>query len=990
MSKHIVKVAAAVAFAIAAAGTGSLAYAQASEGSIYGKVAPSAAVTITSGDSGSTRTITADANGAFNLSRLAPGKYKVSAGGKTTEVVVTIGSGTAVDLVQDLTTVTVTSGAYKPIDFSSVGSNFTISQDQVQALPVGLSANAVAVLTPTVIKGDSGLGSGNIPSFAGASVAENAYYINGFDVTNIRNFLSYADLPYEAVAQQQVKAGGYGAEYGRSLGGVISLVTKRGTNEWHGGVSTYWVPEGLKGDRHDVLDKEPTRAGKYYIFSNASSSDSMSVNAFLGGPIIKDKLFFFALVNRPQVSSDSYGETTSIHLANTSPNGLAKIDWNINDKNLLEFTGIYNKSRTDITDFTNPAGTYYPTTHLNLGKTSWVYSGGSVLMGKYTGYVTDSLTVSAQGGQVIDISGTNYKGARSQGSTCPVVIDNGTNAGCWNFSNSRVTDPFFPDDQDKRTAGRFDLEYKLGSHTIRGGVDYQKFDAIGAGSSYSGGVYYRYYTTPASGKINGVAGFTPGSQYVRELFYDSTSGRYQVINNAYYLEDSWKITPRVLVYAGLRAESFDNKNGEGKSFVKKDNLVAPRLGFSWDMDSSQPTKVFGNLGRYYIPVASNTNIRATRAERYLYSYYTYTSRDATTLTPSGLTKVGGTTVLSPGVLADVTTIADQNLQPMNQDEVMLGFQRTLESNWTVGLKAVYRKLNNGMDDYCDHTALDRWAVGQSFAATLDSYQFGCALVNPGKDMTIGLDVKGDGKYAFYTIPAKAMGLDEYTRTYQALEFTAEKPWDGKWSFRGSYVWSRSQGTGEGYVNSTIDQADAGVTQDFDYGSFDDGSKGLLPNDRTHVFKAFGNYALTDKLRLGFNGIVSSGRPLSCIGFVPPTVYDFAGSSAYTTASTYYCLNDKGVSELHQRGTFGRTPWTATLDMQLAYVSEDLTSVGKLTFQADVFNVFNSARPTELNETRDYSRGTTNAASGNQLSQNYLQPTSFQAPRSVRLSARYSF
>jgi len=92
--------------------------------------------------------------------------------------------------------------------------------------------------------------------------------------------------------------------------------------------------------------------------------------------------------------------------------------------------------------------------------------------------------------------------------------------------------------------------------------------------------------------------------------------------------------------------------------------------------------------------------------------------------------------------------------------------------------------------------------------------------------------------------------------------------------------------------------------------------------------------------------------------------------------------------LHQRGTFGRTPWTATLDMQLAYVSEDLTSVGKLTFQADVFNVFNSARPTELNETRDYSRGTTNSASGNQLSHNYLQPTSFQAPRSIRLSARY--
>jgi hypothetical protein len=123
------------------------------------------------------------------------------------------------------------------IDVRSVESNTVFTQEQIRNLPVARDVNSVALLAPGVVKGDAGLGAGGIPSFGGASVAENGYYINGFDVTNIRNFLSYADLPFDAIGEQQIKTGGYGVEYGRSLGGVISLSTKRGTNEWKGGTS---------------------------------------------------------------------------------------------------------------------------------------------------------------------------------------------------------------------------------------------------------------------------------------------------------------------------------------------------------------------------------------------------------------------------------------------------------------------------------------------------------------------------------------------------------------------------------------------------------------------------------------------------------------------------------------------------------------------------------------------------------------------------------
>jgi hypothetical protein len=207
---------------------------------------------------------------------------------------------------------------------------------------------------------------------------------------------------------------------------------------------------------------------------------------------------------------------------------------------------------------------------------------------------------------------------------------------------------------------------------------------------------------------------------------------------------------------------------------------------------------------------------------------------------------------------------------------------------------------------------------------------------------------------------------------------------------GSYTLSSSKGTAEGYVQSNLNQDDAGVTQDFDFGSFTDGADGYLPNDRRHVFKLFGNYQLTDEFRLGFNAQVASGRPLSCIGFVPPTVFDYAGSSAYGSASAYYCIRDPNVgAELVTRGSVGRTQWTRTFDLSLAYIPNWANK--KLTLQVDVFNVLNANKATELDETRDYSRADSSAtAPPFRVSRNYLVPTSFQDPRSVRLTARYEF
>ena len=136
-------------------------------------------------------------------------------------------------------------------------------------------------------------------------------------------------------------------------------------------------------------------------------------------------------------------------------------------------------------------------------------------------------------------------------------------------------------------------------------------------------------------------------------------------------------------------------------------------------------------------------------------------------------------------------------------------------------------------------------------------------------------------------------------------------------------------------------------------------------------------------------MLSSGRPISCIGYVPDTVADYgsvdgkSGAGGYTSASAYYCINPAtGKSELRNRGTAGRTPWTSQLDLQLAY--QPKVAKGKLTLQVDVFNILNEQRVTRVNEVADYARADMRP------NPNYLKPTDYQDGRSVLFTGRYEF
>lgn len=988
-----------------------VAMAQSAVGTVYGKAAAGETVTLTDKETGVANSSKANASGDFTFAQLPPGEYTVKlASGKSVDVTVVAGSGALADFSVTEVVVRGSRNNLNRIDVKSTESTTILSAAQVENLPVTREISAVALLAPGTLANGSPGNFGNTVSIGGSSVAENGYYINGFDVTNIRTFLSYANLTYDAVGQQQIKTGGYGAEYGRSLGGVISVVTKRGTNQWKYGGSITYAPSEWDAKAKDALsidpaDRAPATATSpdepepYLAFRSANRSSDAQWANWVSGPIIEDKLFVFAALEKGKRQTDTFGVNTSQRVVNTSPNGILKLDYYLAPGHHFEYTGILNKSIDKVTNYqyssTNAFGETlkYVGAHQDETSNYEIERGGYVNILKYTGEITDNLTVSLMAGELYNVNGAqNPAVANPAAAQCVAAYDSRGNAsalnvvGCWDENQFTVPDLKASKESDERKAYRADVDWRLGDHTIRFGYDSETFESSKRGETYSGGGYWRYFQRPNNQTVSGVV-VPAGTLYARYRVYQTGSASFKIENSAYYIEDSWQITPTLMLYGGLRSESFSNYNSNNERFVHADNTIAPRLGFSWDVNGDSTFKVFGNFGRYYIPVAANTNIRASGVEWLEEQFFYVGGINTTTGAPTSVGAQIGTTSLNGSKTAPAAaSVASENLEPMFQDEFILGAQKKFSDELTLGLRATYRKIQNGFDDHCSYGPYQKWAADKGYSNFDYHSVASCQIINPGKDVVLAFDNNDTGNVTQNTIPASYFKLPEYDRAYAALELFGSYN-VGKLNLNGSYTLSKSYGNSEGYVNTTLGQVDAGLVQDWDNYLFEVGSRGLLPNDRTHSLKLFGNYRLTEEFNLGGFLQVTSGRPINCTGYVDTTDPDLsvadAGQLALYGASSFFCSRADGTKYVAERGTLGRTPTTVTFNGQVQYRPNWANN--HVAFYLDATNLFNSRETLTVQEASQFG-GSSSAA----YEPNYGRPLSFQTPRSVRLTMRYNF
>lgn len=977
-------------------------YAQSNtSGAVFGQVGAGETITIENTSTGFRRQVTASTDGSYRASALPIGTYRVSVARSdgTTDVrenvIVNVGTGTDVNFAGaaapgDATTlgaIQVTASAINPIDVSSVESSTILTSEQIDRIPVPRDISSVALLAPGTVKGDTAFG--NLASFGGSSVAENQYYVNGLNITNSFKNLNFGQVPFEAIQEQQIKTGGYGAEFGRSTGGVINLITKRGTNEFHAGANVYWTPETLSEERHDEYYND----GRKVSDNSRDTGWEYTTSVWASGALVQDKLFAYALVQYGEAEDDLYPGTTdggaNDHSSEENPKWLVKMDWAINYDNLLEFTALSDKRDTTTDSYATvfaAGGDPYPERGDYLG-TDYQEEGGLSYALKYTGYLTDNFTLSALAGRSEfsrSNSGINALGIAQQYTGnltgevpgCPIIVD--LRQGVLDGSIDPIVGCSFVttlgriDAEDQRDQYRIDAEWILGDHVIRGGIDIDNFNTVD-GSSYSGGAYWRYYANPADRLVR-LRDFRNGAEV-------------EVNSTAYYIEDSWSITDNFTGYLGLRWDSFQNKNGQGETYVEIKNQFAPRLGASWDVFGDSTLKIFGNAGRYALPLTANVAIRGASASLYSESYFTYTGVDPVTGAPLGLTPI-----LNPsngefvrylnnefGANKDPRTIAQEDLQPMYQDEYILGFQKQFTDNFSIGLRATYRDLKAAIDDQCDYRPIFEWAEENGYEINDVNPAFPyCRLYNPGTDAVFNMDVDGDGILERIPVAADVLGPD-IKRTYSAAEVFWQGSWD-RFFVQGSYTYAKSKGNTEGGVKSDIGQDATGTTQDFDYPELAIGSDGYLPNDRRHSLKLFGSYEVTDEWSVGGNLLVQSGRPINCFGFLNGFETSRYGNSYFSCDQGEPDDNADNGGTIVPRGSAGRTPWTRTFDLNVAYRP---AYVEGLQFKVDVFNVFNADSATGVDEFGE-------DASGFPAPETYRHATSYQLPRSVRFMVQYDF
>jgi hypothetical protein len=979
-------------------------YAQSNtSGAVFGQASAGDTVLVESPATGFSREISVSADGTYRLSSLAPGRYRVTlrrADGTTTirEVSVNIGTGTSVDFASasspgsgatDLDRITVVA-AVNPIDVSSVESTTILTAEQIARIPVARDTTSVALLAPGTVRGDAAFG--NLASFGGSSVAENQYYVNGFNVTNSFRNLNFSKIPFEAIAEQQVKTGGYGAEFGRSTGGVVNQITKRGTNDFHAGGNIFYSPDSLQSEvvSYDYSNPLDTTLNGQRAQDNSNNTTNQWVAAaWASGALIQDKLFAYALISYGKTENENggsapfsdkpYGDEVK------NPTWLLKMDWNINDNNKLEFTAFSDKQDTD-TAFYNFDGSYVGT--------KFQENGGENYIAKYTGYLTDTFTLSALYGhgefsrathlRTADGTLVSYSGDLNTPATgCPRVTDvrpgyrqeiTGEYSTSCNITNDAIDRS---DSIDTRDQFRLDAEWSLGDHLVRFGYDRDDYESV-AGTSIEGGRLWRYSTNNGP---DGLANTGDEFDIVREQIVNQGS-TVKLKQWAFYVEDTWSITDNFIAYAGARWDTFENLNGDGQTYVKIDKQFGPRLGFSWDANGDSTLKIYGNAGRYALPLTPSVAVRGASASLFTRQNYNFTAVDPVTGAPIGLTPRGTLSYINGefGDAKNPATIAATNLDPMYQDEFILGFQKTITDHQSVGARGIYRKLKAAIDDNCDYTPIFNQAVDDGFDPVLPNAGFPyCRMFNPGSDSTFLTDIEGDGTLTEYTVAADLLS-PKAKRTYKALELF----WDGSWErffFQASWTIAWNKGNTEGGVKSDIGQADTSVTQDFDYKELMVDSYGYLPNDRRHALKVFGNYEFSDEWSVGANLVVQSGRPINCLGVLYPYnggIHPY-GSSFFRCGTTEAGGVD-GPSVAVPRGTAGRLPWTNSLDLNVAYRPKWANG---WQFKVDVFNLFDNQKVTAVSEVAE------DTASGTPLA-TYLLPRSTQAPRSVRFMVQYDF
>ena len=667
MRKALISFVTLVAAATALAGTtGSLAGRVIDDA---GSALPGASVTISSPALiGGARTEAAGADGSFGFPAIAPGVYTVKvelsgfAAQELTEVQVRLDRTTTLEVTLALAKFAdeVQVIAESPVvDRTQVSASQTYTSDYMQQSAIG-SANRTY---QAVISQTAGVAGENV---LGSTSGDNAYFIDGLDTTDPVAAGAGTNLNFDVIQEISFQIGGFEAEYGRATGGVVNLITKSGGNELSGTLDIRYRDDSFyeEGDHFDT---------------DAQDASFLKPSLTLGGPVLRDRLWFFVGYERPSEESTPAGAQTTTDTERQ--NWLGKLTWQVNPSWRLVAKTSGNPGTIDngnSSPIVEPEAAY------------GVETDTTVYQVEVLGTLTPDLLWSFQVG-----ANTQQVDLFPQSGDLETIghMDLVTGVFSKNYFNAQYSDR---DRTEVKTSLTYFADDWGGSHELKAGVEYDD-------------THFTFHSFLPGGFLYADAVGTP---YVLMQVVDQGVQEYPGTILGAYAQDAWRPHPNVTLKLGLRWDSSTFDSPDGSEFASLD-LVQPRIGVAWDVAGDGKTIVRGTYGRFMHPSALTLPTPA-RGVGVLGQYVSCSAFVAPRPICDAVAASLGTIVIDdpggdyPGegwmLTQPYSPLANQaadGLAPTYVDTFIVGAEREIARRTSVELQYVAKDTNDLFDNTCN-------------------------------------------------------------------------------------------------------------------------------------------------------------------------------------------------------------------------------------------------------------------------------------------------
>lgn len=946
---------------------------------------PGVTVTAEAADSITRRTAVTDAEGVATLEALAPSaQYTITvalAGFQDQarpQILVRSGQTTSLTFSLALAGLTETvsvTAATPVVDVTSAISGQDVTLQLTESLPTGRSYQSYLQLVPGVLPDDQN-SSGNPASRSGMNYSDiggavgistdNVFYFDGMNVTDPVTGTFGANLNTEIIQEQKVITGGIPAEFVGATGLISNVITKSGSNSYHGSANYFFQNSDLVAENKNGAAQEFATKDNAYTF---------------GGRLLRDKAWFFGSYRYTNREDDVAALDTNQFLRsvdNTQHQGFAKASWAVTRDDLVSFT--YLSDPTEISGRRDR--------NITNARDRAREQGGHRFLGNYTrvwGNTLIELMANKHNGEVTDLSAIRE-------SRIDVLFRGGDTRTLFDEQNGGFGRDLV--DQRDNSAVRLSLQRIFGAHTVKTGFSWEnpknfrdtvyvnseglynlapRYSGISAldiattswsnrqfsvnnTSDFSGFIntingradrarFYTAFDTNGDGTISQAelgARLTFTTRYDRD--FQSSLGPQETESRglSFFAQDEWRFK-RLTLNVGVRTEQWKHYATTGDEIFTFEWALAPRLSAAYDVLGNGKHKVSAYWGRYYDPIRNDmTNFAGTLTgsvlEEQVYAlgeYVTYRTR-------------GGPSVQD--------AFFSPNTKTPYTDEAQVGYSVDLGNNMSFDAAYFNRRTRNIFEDY----DLGLYADPDGYAG-ID----GTGDPNAPDSLFLGYDYFGysENPGSNFVLGTLAGGK----RNFQGLEFVFRKRFANNWQVLSSYNWNDGKGNSNSDGNADF-QGDVlflDPRAPNQYGT----QPGLVKN----IVKGAGSYTFPFGLQLGATATWNSGtvasRTFLASGRNLPSQVPLSQAYVFGGIREQWLAPDSV-------GSLENPSW-GQIDLRAQYVKQVGTVAGELF--VDLFNVLNNQ---DSVRNQDLVAGQGGTAFG--------QPLQWVQPRRAFLGARLRF